>query len=82
MHPRTITGLELGAEYVATIYSVGWEDGTRAATFSVGADRLTVNQDHFGDNNGLRYIATDVSVTLHFDQLQDSSIHVYGFSNC
>jgi len=81
----TITGLELGAEYVATIYSVGWENGTRAATFSVGNDRLTVNQDHFGDNNGIafsyRYIATDVSVTLNFNQLEGNSIHVYGFSN-
>ena len=81
----TITGLELGAEYVATIYSVGWENGTRAATFSVGNDRLTINQDHFGDNNGIafsyRYIATDVSVTLNFNQLEGNSIHVYGFSN-
>ncbi len=81
----TITGLELGAEYVATIYSVGWENGTRAATFSVGSDRLTINQDHFGDNNGIafsyRYIATDVSVTLNFNQLEGNSIHVYGFSN-
>ena len=33
----TIIGLEIGAEYVATIYSVGWENGTRAATFSVGS---------------------------------------------
>jgi hypothetical protein len=81
----TITGLELGAEYVATIYSVGWENGTRAATFSVGEDRLTINQDHFGDNNGIafsyRYIATDVSVTLNFNQLEGNSIHVYGFAN-
>ena len=81
----TITGLEIGAEYVATIYSVGWEDGTRAATFSVGNDRLTINQDHFGNNNGIafsyRYTATDVSVTLNFNQLEGNSIHVYGFSN-
>lgn len=81
----TITGLELGAEYVATIYSVGWENGTRAATFSAGEDRLTINQDHFGDNNGIafsyRYIATDVSVTLNFNQLEGNSIHVYGFAN-
>ena len=81
----TLDGLVVGGEYIATIYSVGWENGTRAATFNVGSDRLTVNQDHFGDNNGIRisyrYLATASSITLRFDQLQGNSIHVYGFSN-
>ena len=81
----TINGLLPGAEYVATIYSVGWENGTRAATFSVGNDRLTVNQDHFGDNNGIRfiyrYIATGTSITLTYTPLEGNSIHTYGFSN-
>jgi hypothetical protein len=81
----TISGLELGAEYVATIYSVGWENGTRAATFSVGEDRLTVNQDHFDDNKGIRfsyrYIATESSITLTYVPLQGNTIHTYGFSN-
>jgi hypothetical protein len=81
----TINGLIPGAEYVANIYSVGWENGTRAATFSVGNDRLTVNQDHFGDNNGIRftyrYIASGSSITLTYSPLQGNSIHTYGFSN-
>ncbi len=81
----TINGLIPGAEYLATIYSVGWENGTRAATFSVGNDRLTINQDHFGDNNGIRfiyhYIATGSSITLTYSPLQANSIHTYGFSN-
>ncbi len=81
----TLSGLLIGAEYVANIYSVGWENGTRAATFSGGSDRLTVNQDHFGDNNGIRFTyrftATQNSITLNFDQLEGNSIHVYGFSN-
>jgi hypothetical protein len=81
----TISGLELGAEYVATIYSVAWENGTRAATFSVGEDRLTVNQDHFDDNKGIRfsyrYIATASSITLTYVPLQGNTIHTYGFSN-
>jgi hypothetical protein len=85
--PATITidNLLIGAEYVATIYSIGWENGTRAATFSVGDDRLTVNQDHFGDNNGIRfvyrYVATSTSITLTYLPLQGNSIHTYGFSN-
>jgi hypothetical protein len=82
----TINGLIPGAEYVATIYSVGWEDdGTRGATFSVGNDRLTVSQDQFGNNNGIRfiyrYIATGSSVTLTYAPLSGNSIHTYGFSN-
>ena len=81
----TLNGLIPGGEYVATIYSVGWENGTRAATFSVGADRLTVNQDQFGDNNGIRfsyhYIATASSITLTYTPLEGNSIHTYGFAN-
>lgn len=81
----TINGLVPGVEYVATIYSVGWENGTRAATFNVGNDRLTVNQDHFLDNNGIRfsyrYIATATSITLTYTPLEGNSIHTYGFSN-
>ena len=81
----TINGLIPGGEYVATIYSVGWEAGTRAATFSVGADRLTVNQDQFGDNNGIRfsyrYTAVSNSITLTYVPLQGNSIHTYGFAN-
>lgn len=81
----TINGLIPTAEYEATIYSVGWENGTRAATFSVGDDRLTVSQDQFGDNNGIRFIyhyfATSSSITLTYTPLQGNSIHTYGFSN-
>ena len=81
----TLTGLIPGAEYVATIYSVGWENGTRAGTFSVGSDRLTVNQDQFGDNNGIRfiyrYIAAAGSITLTYTRTEGNSIHTYGFSN-
>ena len=81
----TIDGLTFGKSYVATLYSVGWENGTRAATFSVGNDRLTVNQDHFGDNNGIRvsyaFTASGSSVTLTFVPLQGNTFHTYGFSN-
>jgi hypothetical protein len=81
----TIDGLTFGKSYVATLYSVGWENGTRAATFSVGNDRLTVNQDQFGDNNGIRvsyaFTASGSSVTLTFVPLQGNTFHTYGFSN-
>ena len=81
----TLNGLIPGGEYVVTLFSVGWEDGTRAATFSVGNDRLTVNQDQFGDNNGLivsyHYVATGNSITLSYVPLQGNTFHTYGFAN-
>jgi len=80
----TIQGLAFGKSHVATIYSVGWENGTRAATFSVGDDRLTVNQDQFGDNNGIRvsynFTANSSSITLNYVPLQASGFHTCGFS--
>jgi len=81
----TINGLFPGGEYLATIYSVGWENGpTRAATFSVGNDRLTVNQDTFGDNNGIRvsyhFVASSSSITLTYEPLQAATFHTYGFA--
>ncbi|MEO7679011.1 MAG: immunoglobulin domain-containing protein, partial [Verrucomicrobiota bacterium] len=83
----TLNGLLTGAEYIATIYSVGFDNPpyNRAATFSVGNDRLTVNQTHFDNNNGIRisyrFVATGSSITLTYTRLADASIHTYGFSN-
>lgn len=81
----TINGLTPGVEYVATIYSVGWEDGFRSATFAAGNDRLTINQDQFGNNNGIRvsyrYTAAASSITLNYQPLADKSFHTYGFIN-
>ena len=87
----TIKGLTPGTEYVATIYSVGF-DGPgptiRWATFSVGEDRLTINQDQFDNNNGIhmayRYTAdTNGTVVLKIAPVNpvNVSIHIYGFSN-
>ncbi|HOB97542.1 MAG TPA: immunoglobulin domain-containing protein [Verrucomicrobiota bacterium] len=86
-----IDGLTEGVEYVATIYSVGFDNPgptIRWATFSVGDDRLTVNQDQFGNNAGIRlsyrYTAdASGSVTLNYAPLNPAnvSIHTYGFSN-
>ncbi|HOY57972.1 MAG TPA: immunoglobulin domain-containing protein [Verrucomicrobiota bacterium] len=86
-----IDGLTEGVEYIATIYSVGFDNPgptIRWATFSVGEDRLTVNQDQFGNNAGIRlsyrYTAdASGSVTLNYAPLNPAnvSIHTYGFSN-
>jgi hypothetical protein len=87
----TIKGLTPGRAYVATIYTVGWEspdEKNRWATFNVGGDRLTLNQDALGDNSGQRitynYTAdTSGMVTLQYAPIDNTgqSIHTYGFSN-
>jgi len=86
-----LEGLTAGTEYVLTIYSVGWEApsvGSRWATLSFGNDYLTINQDQFGDNGGIRVsyrYTADASgtVTIQYAPLVPAnvSIHTYGFSN-
>lgn len=87
----TLQGLTPGTEYVVTIYSVAWEDASvpnRWATFSVGNDYLTLNQDQFYNNSGIRIsyrYTADASgtVTVKFSPLVPAnlSFHVYGFAN-
>ncbi len=87
----TLEGLAPGSEYVVTIYTVGFDSPgptIRWATFSVGEDRLTVNQDQFGNDMGsrisYRYTAgADGTAMIRFAPVNpvNVSIHVYGFSN-
>ncbi|HOW63661.1 MAG TPA: immunoglobulin domain-containing protein [Candidatus Paceibacterota bacterium] len=87
----TVKGLTPGTEYVASIYSVGFDSPgptIRWATISVGEDRLTINQDQFGNDHGIcmsyRYTAdTEGTVVLKLAPVNpvNVSIHIYGFSN-
>jgi Immunoglobulin I-set domain/Protein of unknown function (DUF642) len=87
----TIEGLTPGTNYVATIYSCGFDDPSttiRWATLSYGQDRLTFNQDQFGNNNGTHmsysYTAdTNGTAVLRVAPVNpvNVSIHMYGFSN-
>jgi hypothetical protein len=87
----TIKGLTPGTNYVATIYSAGFDSPgptIRWATFGMGEDRLTVNQDQFDNNNGIRvscrYTADangEGTIKIAPVNPANVSIHVYGFSN-
>ncbi len=87
----TMQGLTPGAEYVVTIYSVGFEPpslGSRWVTFNMGNDYLTVNQDAYGSKNGItvsyRYTAdASGTATLQYAPLVPANVsfHTYGFSN-
>jgi hypothetical protein len=83
----TIAGLVPGMEYVATFYLVAWEDGFRAQTFSYGNDRMTINQDQYGNNNGIRvmyrYIApaSGAIQLVQTPTLPGNTMHLAGFAN-
>jgi hypothetical protein len=87
----TVLGLTPGTEYVATIYSCGWDAPTEAwrwATISSGDDRLTINQDHFDNDNGIRFsyrytAGTNGTAVINIAPINPAnvSIHLYAFSN-
>lgn len=84
-----LSGLTPGKNYVFTLYSVGWDDGARPGAFigSVGEQATVLNQDSFGNNQGLRFVynyTADATGTAKitvggFDGAK--SIHTYAMSN-
>jgi hypothetical protein len=91
--PQTIAlqGLTPEKEYVITLFTVAWGDAAvplRIATFAVGEDRMTINQEQLGGRSGMtiscRYMAdTNGTAAIKFGPLQPAnlSIHVYAFCN-
>jgi hypothetical protein len=93
----TMNGLTPGTIYVATVFSYAWDDLTtvpnpldqRWATFSMGNDRLTVQQDQFGLGNGIRISYTYTAdssgnATIDIAPINifgNYSFHVCGFAN-
>ncbi|WP_193212561.1 Ig-like domain-containing protein [Luteolibacter marinus] len=84
-----LTGLTPGKDYVFTLYTVGWNDGYRPAAVigGTGEQATILNQDEYGDNQGLRFeyqytanAAGTAKITVSgFDG--GKSIHTYGISN-
>ena len=88
----TFHNLIPGREYVATFYTVGWDAAGktygRSVTFSAGDDMLSVNQDHFGDNQGTRISYRYIAPASGFMAISNiplsttvGSLHTYGASN-
>jgi hypothetical protein len=72
-----LSGLTAGTRYRLTLFSVAWEDGSRIQTFvnDASTDSLTVNQDLYGNNNG-------ISISYAFDATsatEDFSVTTGGF---
>lgn len=86
---HNLSGLTPGKNYVFTLYSMGWDDGARPGAFigGIGEQMEILNQDQFGNNNGVRFeyaYTADASGTAKitvggYDG--GKSIHSYGISN-
>ncbi len=84
--PRTVqlSGLTDGTRYRATFFSVGWEDGDRFQTFLSSGDSLYVNQDLYGNNNGITvsYVYDASAATRDFTITPaGGTFHMYGLAN-
>ena len=54
---HNLSGLTPGKKYVFTLYTVGWNDGTRRVALigGTGEGATVLNQDALGDNQGQRF---------------------------
>ena len=61
--PRTVTLTHLtpGVMYETSLFSFGWEASGRSQTFASGSDSLVVDQDLYGNQNGIRIAYTFVA---------------------
>lgn len=93
---HNLSGLTPGKNYVFTLYTVGWNDGTRRAALigGTGEGSTVLNQDALGDNQGQRfeyqYTANATgTATITVSGLDVAAVtpydrksfHVYGISN-
>jgi len=85
-NPRTVqfSGLTLGRRYRATFFSVGWEASGRFQTFLSGSDSLYLDQDFYGNNNGITvsYVFDAAATTRDFSITPaGGTFHMYGLAN-
>jgi VCBS repeat-containing protein len=81
----TLRGLVPGGRYVLSLFTVGLDSGSRLATLSSALGQVTVNENEYGNNNGVRidyqYLADasgSVTITL---AVPGSSFNLYGLAN-
>jgi hypothetical protein len=57
-NPRTVTLMNLtpGKTYETTFFSFGWDASGRTETFASGSDSRVIDQDAYGNGNGIRIL--------------------------
>ena len=83
----TLENLTVGKVYQLSLFSVGWGDlaePARTVTFDANGQYLTVNEEMFGGDKGLRvtydFTASAGTQTITWDPIGDASFHLYGFA--
>ena len=86
--PRTVqfTGLTIGTTYKASFFSVGWDNSGRIQIFSSGGNDLLLDQDYYGNNNGIvisyTYLATAASQNFTIAPTTIvGTFHMYALAN-
>ena len=82
----TLTGLVSGRRYRTTLFGIGWDaTGHRTATLTSGSRAFTVDENAYGQGNGLRveveFTAEGSSHTIRYVNLGEASWHWLGFAN-
>jgi alpha-tubulin suppressor-like RCC1 family protein len=80
-----LSGLTPGGRYVVSLFSVGAEDAARDFTFQSTLGQVAVNQNSYGNNQGIRsdykYLAdANGSATITITP-SHGSFNLYGFTN-
>ncbi|RLG70150.1 MAG: hypothetical protein DRO11_06645, partial [Methanobacteriota archaeon] len=86
--PRTVqfTGLTIGKTYKASFFSVGWDASGRIQLFSSGGNDLVLDQDYYGNNNGIvisyMYLASAASQDFTITKTTEvGTFHLYALAN-
>ncbi len=79
----TLTGLVPGDNYVITLFSVAWEDGTRTVTLTDSYGSFVFNQDMYGNNKGIKITGIyQANENGEFSISMVNDFHFYAFANC
>jgi hypothetical protein len=88
-NPRivTLTNLTPGATYETTFFSYGWDPAgtTRIQTFAAGSKSLVLDQNFYGQGNGIRmtctFVANSSSQEFTITPASDSTFHLSALAN-
>ena len=88
-NPRMVTLLNLtpGATYETTLFSYGWDAAgtTRIQTFAAGSKSIVLDQNLYGQGNGIRitctFVANSSSQELTITPASDNTFHLSALAN-